>query len=88
MPTDKQIESHRGLYASFWHDYSSFLPGMNWRNFGFIHASIEFNTMMGEVEWEFCLLGLWYRGTYVYDDNTPTRQELSQMVAEWEDRQE
>lgn len=80
MWNDKPIEPRRGFYAEFWHDYSSFLPGMNWRNFCVIHANVEYNPMMGQVEWEFCLLGLWYRGTYVYNTHTDMRQHLAEII--------
>lgn len=82
MMESKPIEEHEGLFASFWHDYTSFGPNVNWRNFTLVHASFEYNPQMGYVEWEFALLGFGYRGTYVFNANTELRRYLDKMIDE------
>lgn len=75
-------ERTTGLFNTFWHDYSSFGPNVNWRNFTFIHLTFEYNPTMGYIELEFALLGLGYRGTYVFDDQTQTRKDIRRMIDE------
>lgn len=79
----------RGLFTHFHHNWSSFLPNMRWRDFCLIHVGGEWNPSFGRVEWTVALLGLWYTGTYVYDDQTPDVQRLRDMLTELEkDREE
>lgn len=78
MTTKK--ERTTGLFAEFWHDYSSFLPGMNWRDFCLVHIGGEWDHLMGRLEWELCVLGLWYRGVFVYNDRTPMQVKLRRMA--------
>lgn len=74
----------RGVYTEFFHNWDSFLPGMRWRDFCLVHLSGEWNPAYGQIEWTIALLGFWYRGTYVYNPDTPELRELRRMIDELE----
>lgn len=57
-----------GFFFEAWHDWDSFLPGINWRDFCLAHLGGEWSAYTGRVEFEVCLFGLWAKLTYVYDD--------------------
>jgi hypothetical protein len=77
----RSVALSKGFSWHVWHDWSSFLPGMNWRDFCFVHASGEFNSLMGRIEAEVCVLGVWLRVVYVYNENAPTVQRLREYLA-------
>lgn len=68
-----------GFFFEAWHNWDSFLPGMNWRDFCFVHLGGEFNAYTGRVEFEVCLLGLWAKLTYVWND--AFNCEMREMMA-------
>lgn len=82
MTEDTSPRRTKGWFTTFWHDYTSFGRNMNWRNFTFVHLSFEYNPSMGYHELELALLGLGFRLTYVYDDQTETRKYLDKLISE------
>lgn len=84
MTRDRPVEQRAGLFTYAWHTYSSFLPGMNWRDFCLVHLSGEWDHAMGQVEAEVCLLGCWARVVYVYDANTPQQHRIREALDELE----
>ena len=74
----------KGLFAEFHHNYSSFLPAVRWRDFCLLHCSAEWNHEFGHIEWTIAVLGFWYRGTYVYNNDTPAIRRLNQMLDDLE----
>lgn len=61
---------------SAWHDYDSFLPRVNWRDFTFVHVGGEVNGMMGYVEAEVGVLGLHIQVSYIFNAHTEFREDL------------
>lgn len=49
-----------------WHQWSSFTPGCQWRDFDAIHLGGELTHYAGRVSVTACLLGLWVDVTWHY----------------------
>lgn len=62
-------ERTKGWFASAWHQWSSFTPRCNWRDFTLLNLGGEWNHQSQRVEVEVCLLGFWLRVTYVWGDD-------------------
>jgi hypothetical protein len=58
-----------GWFCSFWHDWESLVQRCNWHDFCLVHLSGEWNRQFGRWELEVCLIGLWAKVEYVYDDS-------------------
>lgn len=71
-------EKTTGWFFTWWHEYSSFLPGRNWHNFTFIHFHFEYAPYMGHIEVEMALLGFNLMVQYVYDDTE--RKRMKQLA--------
>lgn len=70
QPVEGSVPGERitGWFARGWHDWDSFTPGCNWRDFTVVKIGGEWNHMTERVEAEVCLLGLWLKITYVWGD--------------------
>jgi hypothetical protein len=80
MMSMRSVPLTKGMNFEFWHDWSSFSPNVNWRDFCFLHLSVEQNSMLGRFETELCVIGLWFRVVYVYNDSTPNLQRLREYL--------
>jgi hypothetical protein len=63
---NKIIKAFGKIEIEFYHDYSSFLPNVNWRDFTWIKLYTETNYYSKYLEIDFAILGLhfnldWFR---------------------------
>lgn len=77
----------RGFGVRAWHDWDSFLPRMNWRDFCLVHVGGEVNPTTERVELTLCALGLWLEihfawGTAFYDRMGEMRDEFRARMEE------
>jgi hypothetical protein len=88
-PPTRAESSHIGsFYPSWSHDWTSFLPGCNWRDFTFINLYVDWAHNTGRVAVEAALLGVHVGFQWVYDDDTPLLQQIRGMRDDFVTRQE
>lgn len=61
----------RGWLVEFWHQWDSFLPRVNWRDFTIINIEGEWNQSWPLIEGQVILLGLGVRVVYSYGTREP-----------------
>ena len=64
-----KAERHTGFFADMRHQWDSFTPGWNCRDFTFLYVGGEWNSMTQRVELELALLGVYLRVTYIWGDD-------------------
>lgn len=68
-PVAGSTERTKGLFFGFHHQWDSFTPGCNWRDFTLLHLGGEWSEMTGRVEFSVTVLGVSVELTYVYNDD-------------------